>query len=235
MPPPPELPALTHIEKALADAYRKEIDQEENVWRALPFFAATLALQIAALFQVAERLPPLDTRSGGLAITLLAAAAMATLAALCVLGACIYPRKFFYLAPDQEILAYALGLMQDEADGLLSEGEAEATLKRSLAQQYALGSQNNRQINKRRERMRAVAGLITLGSVIATILLVAVTLFPYPGTHHEHAPPPARTDRADPGSAAPPPAAGGTAPAGGAADAGRDQGVVDPEGRARGP
>ncbi|HEY8288257.1 MAG TPA: hypothetical protein VIG49_03240, partial [Acetobacteraceae bacterium] len=39
---------LDHIEKTLADAYRKEIDQEENVWRSLPFFAATLALQLAA-------------------------------------------------------------------------------------------------------------------------------------------------------------------------------------------
>jgi hypothetical protein len=42
----PEEPlALAYIEKAFADAYRKEIDQEENVWRSLPFFAATLAVQ----------------------------------------------------------------------------------------------------------------------------------------------------------------------------------------------
>lgn len=47
MPPP----ILDHIGKTLADQYRKEIDQEENVWRSLPFFAATLALQVAALAQ----------------------------------------------------------------------------------------------------------------------------------------------------------------------------------------
>jgi hypothetical protein len=57
-------PALTHIEKTLADAYRKEIDQEENVWRSLPFFAATLALQLAAIFQVITRLPPMGTVEG---------------------------------------------------------------------------------------------------------------------------------------------------------------------------
>ena len=56
---PLEHPALTHIEKTLAEAYRKEIDQEENVWRSLPFFAATLALQLAAIFQVIARLPPM--------------------------------------------------------------------------------------------------------------------------------------------------------------------------------
>jgi hypothetical protein len=30
-------PLLDHLEKTFADAYRKEIDQEENVWRSLPF------------------------------------------------------------------------------------------------------------------------------------------------------------------------------------------------------
>ena len=29
--------ALDHIERTLAEAYRKEIDQEENVWRSSPF------------------------------------------------------------------------------------------------------------------------------------------------------------------------------------------------------
>jgi hypothetical protein len=52
-----EPPALNYIERTLADSYRKEIDQEENVWRSLPFFAATLALQVATLFQVIDKLP----------------------------------------------------------------------------------------------------------------------------------------------------------------------------------
>lgn len=56
---------LDHIEKTLADAYRKEIDQEENVWRSLPFFAATLALQLAAMFQIVDRLPQPGPGLGG--------------------------------------------------------------------------------------------------------------------------------------------------------------------------
>lgn len=48
---------LDHIEKTLADAYRKEIDQEENIWRSLPFFAATLALELGAIYQIAGHLP----------------------------------------------------------------------------------------------------------------------------------------------------------------------------------
>jgi hypothetical protein len=53
---------LDHLEKTLADSYRKEIDQEENVWRSLPFFAATLALQMAAIVGLVEKLP---SRDGG--------------------------------------------------------------------------------------------------------------------------------------------------------------------------
>ena len=41
--------SLDHIERTLADACREEIDQEENVWRSLPFFAATLALELGAI------------------------------------------------------------------------------------------------------------------------------------------------------------------------------------------
>ena len=52
---------LDHIERTLAEAYRKEIDQEENVWRSLPFFIAALALELAALFQAVGRMPPPGT------------------------------------------------------------------------------------------------------------------------------------------------------------------------------
>jgi hypothetical protein len=71
-----EHPALGHIERTLAEAYRKEIDQEENVWRSLPFFAATLALELAALFQLSTRFPPLGTWAG------LASAVLLTLTGL---------------------------------------------------------------------------------------------------------------------------------------------------------
>ena len=40
---PTELTVLAHIEQTLAESYRKEIDQEENLWRSLPFFAAILS------------------------------------------------------------------------------------------------------------------------------------------------------------------------------------------------
>jgi hypothetical protein len=60
--------ALRYIERVLGDAYRKQIDREENVWRSLPFFAATQVPELAALFQFDTRLPPLGTHAGCMAV-----------------------------------------------------------------------------------------------------------------------------------------------------------------------
>jgi hypothetical protein len=224
--PPKVHPALDHIEKTLADAYRKEIDQEENIWRSLPFFAATIALQLASLFQLIERLPPTATAWGKAAAALLGASGLATLTALCFLAASIYPRKFDYPAPETELLAYAEGLIEDERaaeQGGDDTFDALDTLKRALARQYAVAATNNRQRNKRRERLRSVAGLATVLSVLLTLLLVAATFVYYvPHRNQEHGHEPGQAAGAQP-SGAQVSAGAATGPA----DAGRHQGMVD--------
>jgi len=85
--------ALAYIEKTLADSYRKEIDQEENVWRSLPFFAATIALQLAALFQMIDKLPDPATQAGKWSVFFLGLAGFLTVVSLCYLAASIYPPK----------------------------------------------------------------------------------------------------------------------------------------------
>ncbi len=63
----------------MADAYRREIDAEENLWRTLPFFAATLALQLAALFQIIDKLPEPGSVLGRMAAGCLISCASSTL------------------------------------------------------------------------------------------------------------------------------------------------------------
>lgn len=179
---------LDHIEKTLGDAYRKEIDQEENVWRSLPFFAATLALQLAAMFQIVDRLPSTGTGAWLDAVGCIGIAALATLIALGFLSASIFMARFRYVAPEPELLDYAEGLDSDErqmvADGREDPVDAVATLKRTLARQYAVATHHNRQINQRRALWRSIAGLATLVSVLATLFLVAdVTLRYAPKVH----------------------------------------------------
>ncbi len=180
---PDEPPALAYIEKTLADSYRKEIDQEENVWRTLPFFAATLALQLAALFQIIDKLPDLTVWTGWLSVALLGAAGIMTMVALSFLAASIYPAKFEYVAKEPALLAYAMALIGDEQD---PEGQsrddsfsAPITLKHEVARQYAQAADHNRQVTKRRQRWRAIAGLAALGSVAITVFLVGTTYAHY--------------------------------------------------------
>ncbi len=169
MPEPDERAALAYIEKTLAESYRKEIDQEENVWRSLPFFAATIALQIAALFQMIDNLPVLTTTAGKVSIVILAVTGLLTLVALGCLAALIYPQKFNHIASEPALLAWARDLMQDEQANANptqpTPFNALAMLKSELPRQYAEGANRNRQINKRRERLRSMAGLAALGSV----------------------------------------------------------------------
>lgn len=178
-----EPPALAHIEKALADAYRREIDQEENVWRSLPFFTATLALELTAVFQVVDRLPPLQTWTGLLSLLLLILSGLFSLVALMLLAASVYPAKFAYVATEVSLLDYAERLVRDEQDpanqGLDDPFSAVATLKSDLARQYAEATVHNRKINKTRERSRSIAGLMTICSVLTTLLLVATSLAYY--------------------------------------------------------
>ena len=111
---PNEPAALAHIEKTLADSYRKEIDQEENIWRSLPFFAATLALQLTALFQIVERLPSGKSWPALFSNALVAASVTCSLGALGFLASSIFPARFRYVAKDSALLEYALGLIEDE-------------------------------------------------------------------------------------------------------------------------
>lgn len=179
--------ALAHIERTLAETYRKEIDQEENVWRTLPFFAAMLALQLAALFQIIDKLPAPHTLAGAGAIAFLSAAGFQTVLSLGFLAASIYPRRFEYLASAPLLLAYAQHLMREESE--TPDGpSALVTLKSELARQYATSAAHNRRINERRERRRFMAGLAALGSVLATVFLVVVTYAHYVSVHAEGIP-----------------------------------------------
>ena len=178
-----EPPALAYIERTLADSYRKEIDQEENVWRSLPFFAATLALQLAALFQIIDKVPDPPTIIGWLSMASIGFAGALTLLSLCFLAASIYPQKFDYLAKEPALLQYARDLIQVEQSQGSREPEdsvsALVTLKTEIARQYAQAADHNRQINDRRERRRSIAGLAALGSVLMTVFLVGLAYAHY--------------------------------------------------------
>lgn len=168
---------LDHVEKTLSEAYRRELDQEENVWRSLPFFAATLALQLAALFQIIERLPARGTLSWTVAVSFAASSGLSTLIALLFLAASIFPAKFRYVSSETDLHEFARGLAIQSGEP--PESDAIGVFKSTLAEQYADATDHNRRINQRRGRQRSIAGLATLFSVLATLALVSAVAITY--------------------------------------------------------
>ena len=175
-------PTLDHIEKTLADAYRKEIDQEDNVWRTMPFFAAAIAFEITAVWQVFLRLPPQGSGAWLDVISAVVLLAVVLLVAIIFLAASIAPARFSYISDEPSLLEYARALDRDQQTALaqnMAPFEALAVLKATMADQYALATHHNRQINQRRMLWRSVAGLATLGSVVLTIFLVSRLMLHY--------------------------------------------------------
>jgi hypothetical protein len=182
--------ALSHIEKTLSESYRKEIDQEENIWRSLPFFATTVSLQLAAIAQFVAKLPPENSAFWLVAVALLSLTGGAMLFALAFLIACIFPATFNYISKDQDLLQYTLLLLAaEQAESTVGPGgrlafDAGDALKRMLANEYALTTDHNRRINERREFQRVIAGLAVLTSTICTVLFVAlIVIFHYTDSH----------------------------------------------------
>ncbi len=176
---------LDHIEKTLADSYRKEIDQEENVWRSLPFFAATIAFQFATLAQVVLRLPGRGTGARWDAIAAIALLSVCIFCALAFLVLSILPARFSYVSEEPALLDYARGLDEDEAEAAQLGApplDALAELKRTLADQYAVATLDNRRINQLRAWRRSIAGLATMASIgCTTFLVVRIMLYYLPG------------------------------------------------------
>lgn len=189
-------PLLDHLEKTFADAYRKEIDQEENVWRSLPFFAATLALQLAGIAQVRDWIEGVGGPMLLAATGLLIAAGLATFAAITFLALSVWPADFQYVGREP--------LFRDYAEDVRASAEAEAaedeteeqvveralrTVKAALVEQYATAVDNNRVINQRRARWRTRAGLATIASVLMVLVLVALVVVSNIGGHARQANP----------------------------------------------
>jgi hypothetical protein len=193
--PPASLPAsgpatemltcklLDHVEKTFGDNYRKEIDQEENIWRSLPFFAASLALQMATMVGLASYLPEVSEALWWFVSGLLGCVAAFNLATIAFLTLSIAPAEFRYLAPEPDLRSYALSLAAAEAaqrtvagdgTGASPSPDGLTVLKNELARQYGLATHHNRLINQRRGTRRTYAGLCMLVSVLATVILVGV-------------------------------------------------------------
>ena len=171
-------PLLDHLEKTFAEAYRKELDQEENVWRSLPFFAAALALQLAGLAQLHDWVQATSGLQRSLVDSLLLVAGLASAAAITGLGMTVWPADYRYVGDEPGLARYANEVKRMAKEGSRPDPVSDAltAVKTSLLTQYAACADNNRRLNRRRNRWRAVAGLSTIASIISILVLVAFAM-----------------------------------------------------------
>jgi hypothetical protein len=169
-----------YLDKLITDSYRKEIEFEENVWRALPFFAAALGLQIAALVQLRVDAVALVGPAGWIAACLAAAWLASLVATIIFLARAIWAADFTYLGKETDFLTYLADLETAErARGGLATADPlpagagrrmREDLRQIVLRQLATCAVGNRSINKRRELARERAGRSTLASVVLALV-----------------------------------------------------------------
>jgi hypothetical protein len=148
--------------KIVAESYKREIDQEENVARSLPFVAATLAILTTMMIFLRNYIPEysLDIYQFVVWLMLVTFGALITIT-IYFLHDAIRHRSFQYVAPADQLYAYAtqlrlyygtLGKTPEEIERSIIEDA-----RILMIEQYAIGATYNQRINIDRSRARARA------------------------------------------------------------------------------
>jgi hypothetical protein len=169
-----------YIEKIITEAYKRELEREENVFRSLPFFATTLGVLATAIGLARPAIGPLDGGVYAWAIySVLAATALATTAALVFLFQAIRRRGFKDPMRETDLMEYRADLQEFYAG---ADAPADATdtavaseLRQAMSAQLAEATESARENNIRRIEARsraAVALLVAISLVFALVGLI---------------------------------------------------------------
>jgi hypothetical protein len=170
-----------YLEKIVSDAFKREFDQDENVVRSLPFFAAALVLVVTTLGFVGRDLPEL-------AITFLSITAHLLLAAagVCICGVLVHlvnavrPRSYQLPASETLLRDWTAELRGFHAEqghaGEALEAAVVADLRTRMIEEFAGAATHNRALNIAKAFARAQALLYLLGA-LAFVFALAVAIF----------------------------------------------------------
>jgi hypothetical protein len=181
-----------YVEKIVADSFRREGDQEENVARTLPFFATALGVIATALIFIRPALcaPNLQPLTVAIYFALLATVVMVFIV-LGLLSVAVWPRRFQVPMTEDALLGYAEQLMDyytapGPPTAIAASTIEEAIvddLREAMTRQMATAATRSHSINSSRlkARSRALTALvfaISLAFVLVTLIFVRDTLFP---------------------------------------------------------
>ena len=175
-----------YLEKLFADSFKREVEQEENVVRSLPFIAAIASVTLLVLREFGDGLPPLDGSGPAVFLHgLLVSIGLVFLYVFAFLFVAVRSRNYRYPIDEPEIRRIAEELVDFYTNEGLSPVDADAAacrdLKEQMIGQFAAVATNNRQQNELRHAARSSAfnGLILALALslmfVGTIYIMDVT------------------------------------------------------------
>jgi hypothetical protein len=163
---------LAVLQETIEANYRTEIGKEENSWRTIPFFTATIAFQFTLLAGLTSYIPGLSPY-----LKLPAWMAFATVAGTNVLVCwkllrMVRPRVFRYIPPESEIVEHVVRLSQRR-----SLANTEMLYRKYLINRLSEAVEHNRAINTDRANRRSEAAYWLVMSLLLSVLLAAAIMF----------------------------------------------------------
>lgn len=164
-----------YLEKLFADAYAREIEQEENVVRSLPIIAAIASITLLMLREFGDGVPGFDGSMLALVVHgLIIGIGAAFLYVLVFLFVALRPRSYVYPDDASDIRSIAEELLDFYQGEGLSAEQADAMALRDVRQQMieqlAAAATINREQNLRRRSARSKA----FNGLVAALMLAFV-------------------------------------------------------------
>ncbi len=182
-----------YVEEYVKDGFKRQLEQEENIVRSLPFFATALTLLGAVAGSFGPSLGKPDPTCVSSMVVWLLTAGTVILVMLVIIGLvrAVWPRRYLYPTAEVVFARYARQ-RQDEFSRLATSAETDPVgsvlspeqveeavlddLRERVIREYSEAAAHNRTINLLRQRGRSLA-LTSLVLAIAMALVASSAIY----------------------------------------------------------
>lgn len=177
-------PFYEYLEKYVADGIKRELDQEEAVWRSIPAFITALGLLGAMLAYLGSKLVPVQDRFfSNLALVVAVIGSVCLLVAGWNLRLAVRPRRYGYPSDEEGVVrAFQERRQYYENQGMEPSCARSQVLKDfrpDLLEKTAAAASVNHRSNSQKLAARTRAAHWLFFAAAFTFVAAAVTLFDY--------------------------------------------------------
>lgn len=173
--------ANEYLEKIAAESYKREVDQEENVVRSLPFVVAAMALLVTILGFAKIYIPVYSINFYPIFVfSILLGVGVSVGISILFLFLTVIPREFRYLSRTSDLQEYARSLRDyysqlhdvDDIDKSVVED-----IRILMIEQYAIGTTYSQTMNNNRYGARAKAFTsLVVALALAFVFLATISI-----------------------------------------------------------